>query len=170
MEDIRKATATMRSTADEMLALVDAMPEASIAWRPAPDVWSVLENLCHVAEFVPYWTAQIAQVIRAPQQQWGRTHHDPDRLAAVAAASSRSLEDVKLAIHSAVLDSASTLNAYTPQQLATEAPSCNPRWGVKPASFIVDTLLVNHLASHLGQIRRNLAQFQEQENNLDTAV
>jgi fumarylpyruvate hydrolase len=45
--------------------------------------------------------------------------------------------------------------------LDTEAPSRNPRWGVKPAQFVVDDLIVGHVEKHVGQIKRNLAQFQE---------
>ena len=30
---------------------------------------------------------------------------------------------------------------------------------MKPASFVVDELLVHHVAKHQGQIRRNVAQF-----------
>ena len=40
-----------------------------------------------------------------------------------------------------------------------EATSKNPRWGLKPASFVVDHLLVQHVEKHLGQIRRNITQF-----------
>jgi hypothetical protein len=42
-----------------------------------------------------------------------------------------------------------------------EAASKNPRWGVKPASFVVDDLLVHHVAKHQGQIRRNISQFNQ---------
>ena len=91
----------------------------------------------------------------------GRTHHDPNRLAAVAAASSHTLEDAKSRIRSGVAQSIATLARITPEQLATQAPSCNPKWGIKPASFIVDALLVKHLRDHCAQIRRNLAQFEE---------
>jgi hypothetical protein len=40
-------------------------------------------------------------------------------------------------------------------------PSRNPRWGAKPASFVVDDLVVHHVAKHQEQIRRNVAQFNE---------
>ncbi len=30
---------------------------------------------------------------------------------------------------------------------------------MKPASFVIDELLVHHVAKHLGQIRRNVSQF-----------
>jgi hypothetical protein len=47
------------------------------------------------------------------------------------------------------------------RRLPVEATSKNPRWGVTPASFVVDQLLVGHVEKHLGQIRRNAGQFAE---------
>ncbi|MFL6448877.1 MAG: DinB family protein [Bryobacteraceae bacterium] len=164
MEDIHLSIASMGSTVQEILSQVDSMPKDCIHWKPGPEVWTVMDNLCHISEFVPYWTAQIEQVIHYPDKQWGRTHHDPDRLAAVADTSSRDLRTVKEQIRSGVASSASTLERFTPDQFAIEAPSRNPKWGLKPASFIVDTLLVAHLKSHLSQIRRNLAQFEAQQH------
>ena len=163
MEDIHPATASMRSTTEEILSEVDSMPKDCIHWKPGPEIWTVMDNLCHIAEFVPYWTAQIEQVIQDPDKQWGRTHHDADRRAAVADTSSRDLTGVKEQIRSAVARSVSTLERFTPDQLAMQAPSRNAKWGLKPASFILDTLLVAHLKSHLSQIRRNLAQYQHQQ-------
>jgi hypothetical protein len=53
------------------------------------------------------------------------------------------------------------LTTLTDADLAIEAASKNPRWGVKPAAFVVDDLLVHHVAKHQGQIRRNVARFAE---------
>jgi hypothetical protein len=55
--------------------------------------------------------------------------------------------------------SAATLNDLSDADLAVEAHSRNPRWGLTPASFVVDHLLVQHVERHLGQMRRNIAQF-----------
>lgn len=162
MNEAQAAAATMRSTAEEILLQVDSMPKDCIYWKPGPEVWTVMDNLCHIIEFVPYWTAQAVQAIGHPAQEWGRTHHDPDRLVAVTGTSSRDLTGVKEQLRSCVMSSASTLEKLTPDQLATEAPSRNPKWGIKPVSFIVNTLLVGHLRSHLSQIRRNLTQYQGQ--------
>lgn len=162
MNEAQAAAIAMRSTAEEILSQVDSMPKECIYWKPGPEVWTVMDNLCHVIEFVPYWTAQAEQAIEHPAQEWGRTHNDPNRLVAVTGASFRDLTGVKEQLRSCVMASASTLEKLTPEQLATQAPSRNPKWGIKPASFIVNTLLVDHLRSHLSQIRRNLTQYQEQ--------
>jgi DinB superfamily len=164
MEDIHVATSSMRSSVEEILSEVDSMPKECIHWKPAPEVWTVMDNLCHIAEFLPFWTAQIEQVIQHPEAEWGRTHHHPGRLAAVADTSSRDLAEVEEQIRLGVTRSASTLETFTPDQLAIEAPSCNPRWGRRPASFILEALLLTHLRDHLSQIRRNLTQYQEQQH------
>ncbi len=52
------AGARLRAAADEMLTEVERLPSDLITWQPAPDVWSVMDILCHVQEFVPFWTAQ----------------------------------------------------------------------------------------------------------------
>jgi fumarylpyruvate hydrolase len=51
--------------------------------------------------------------------------------------------------------------------LDVEAPSKNPRWGVKPAQFIVDHLLIEHVEKHIGQIRRNVTQYREKHDAAD---
>src|SRR5689334_19984333 len=106
MEDIHVATSSMRSTVEEILSQVNSMPKECIHWKPGPEVWTVMDNLCHIAEFLPFWTSQIEQVIQHPEREWGRTHDDPDRLAAVADTSSRELKAVEDQIRSGIAQSA----------------------------------------------------------------
>lgn len=163
MTDSRGAVfaARLESATDTLLAEVSALSAGLIAWKPAPDVWSVMEILCHVAEFVPYWTEQTRQVAAHPDEAWGRTHTDAARLAAVARADSRTVEEVTNEIRATVQNSADTLRAMTDTSFETEAMSRNPRWGLKPAAFIVEHLLVEHVEKHIGQVRRNVSQFRE---------
>ena len=167
----------MTSTAQEILREIGSMPPACVPWKPAAEVWSVMDILCHIAEFVPYWTSQIEVIVATPEKSWGRTHNDPDRLAAVAETSSRELDDVLHALSFAVSASVEKLRGFSTAQLATEALSRNPRWGLKPASFVLDELLVKHLKTHLAQVRRNVSQFQHmysgqhpQEKPLETDI
>ena len=148
-------------TTEEILAEVDRLPAEVIHWVPAEGVWTVMDNLCHIREFVPFWTGETLRIVQGSAEPWGRTHTDTARLAAVTNTASYGLRDVVTDIRAAVRRSAETLRSLTDEQLASEAASRNPRWGVKPASFVVDELLVHHVAKHQGQIRRNVAQFNE---------
>ena len=153
------AAERLTSTTEEILAEVQRLPVELIHWIPAEGVWTVMDNLCHIREFVPFWTGEALRIVQRPGARWGRDHTDTARLAAVTNTSTHRLAEVVADIREAVRQSAETLRTLSDEQLAAEAPSRNPRWGVKPASFVVEDLLVQHVAKHLGQIRRNVAQF-----------
>jgi fumarylpyruvate hydrolase len=120
-----------------------------------------MDNLCHIREFVPFWTGETLRIVRRPAEAWGRDHTDTGRLAAVSNTASLRLGDVAAGIRTVVRESAATLRTLSDEQLAVEAASRNPRWGVKPAVFVLDHLLVHHIAKHQGQIRRNVARFND---------
>jgi uncharacterized damage-inducible protein DinB len=155
------AAGQLTATTDRILAEVQQLPPELIHWVPAAGVWTVMDNLCHIREFVPFWTAETLRIVQRPTEQWGRDHTDTARLAAVTDTAAHTLGDVIADIRDAVRRSADTLKVLSELDLAVEATSRNPRWGVKPASFVVDQLLVHHLAKHQGQIRRNISQFNE---------
>lgn len=160
----RAATAALdlQTAADELLAEAQGLPPALITWIPGHGVWTVMDILCHIREFVPFWTGETMRIVRRPHEPWGRDHTDTARLAAVTNTSGYTLDSVVNDIRAAVKASAETLGSLTDADLAVEATSRNPRWGRKPASFIVDHLLIQHVVKHLGQIRRNVAQFGHQ--------
>lgn len=155
----RTSADRMRQTVDEILNDVGRMSDDLVSWKPAPNVWSVMENLCHIDEFVPFWTGETLSVVNDPTKTWGRDPTDTRRLGAIAEAPNRTRADVERSIREGVADAVAKLSGLGEADLGTEALSKNPRWGMKPAAFIVDDLLVGHVAKHLGQIRRNVAQY-----------
>ena len=158
---VRALADRLEAAAHALLAEAAALPPELVTWKPAPDVWSVMEILGHVAEFIPYWTGQALQVIQHPGEPWGRAPDDTARLGAVERASGRSLDDMIAAIRSAAKASASAIRGLRDPDLDAEAMSRNPRWGRKPATFLIDELLIHHVEKHLGQVRRNVAQFRQ---------
>jgi uncharacterized damage-inducible protein DinB len=155
------AAAQLTKTAEEILAEVLQLPPELIHWVPSAGVWTVMDNLCHIREFVPFWTGETLRIVHRPAEHWGRDHTDTARLAAVTNTAAYSLEGVAADIRDAVHRAAEALKGLSDRDLAVEAPSKNPRWGVKPASFVIDELLVQHVAKHQGQIRRNVSQFND---------
>ncbi len=147
--------------AGQILTEVQQLPAALIHWIPGERVWTVMDNLCHIREFVPFWTGETLRIVRRPAEPWGRDQTDTARLAAVTNTAAYTLDDVVADIREAVRRSAETLKTLSDEDLAVEATSKNPRWGTKPASFVIDELLVHHVEKHLVQIRRNVSQFAE---------
>ena len=155
------AAERLSTTTGEILTAVLQLPAELIHWVPAVGVWTVMDNLCHIREFVPFWTAEALRIVRGSGTPWGRDHTDAGRLAAVTNTAAYRLDDVVADIREVVRRSAETLRSLSDDDLAVEGMSRNPRWGLKPASFVVDDLLVHHVAKHQGQIRRNISQFND---------
>jgi uncharacterized damage-inducible protein DinB len=145
----------------DILAEVQQLPSEVIHWVPAEGVWTVMDNLCHIREFVPFWTGEILRIVQSSSERWGRDHTDTARLAAVTNTITHRLGQVVADIREVVRRSAETLRTLSDEELAIESLSKNTRWGVKPASFVVDDLLVHHIAKHQNQIRRNVSRFNE---------
>src|SRR6185295_3927259 len=68
-EETRGAAAAVRlqATTDEILSEVRRMPRELVTWIPAEGVWSVMDILCHIREFVPFWTNETLRIARRPQ-------------------------------------------------------------------------------------------------------
>ncbi len=148
----------LTKTVDQILTEVQQLPPELIHWVPSAGVWTVMDNLCHIREFVPFWTGETLRIVHRPAERWGRDHTDTARLSAVTNTAGYTLDEVVTGIRDAVRRSVETLKALSDDALAVEATSMNPRWGVKPASFVVEELLVHHVAKHQDQIRRNVSQ------------
>jgi uncharacterized damage-inducible protein DinB len=157
------AAARLQAAVDELQAEVSALPDDLVTWKPAADVWSVMEILCHVAEFVPYWTGQTQQAAAHPDRLWGRDHKDTARIDAVNRAGARSLSEVLAEIRAGTLASTAAIRRLRDADLDVEAVSHNPRWGRQPASFVLEHLVIEHVTKHTGQIRRNVTQFRERQ-------
>ncbi len=153
------AAAQLQATTNEILSEVERLPPEIVTWIPDDGVWSVMDILCHIREFVPFWTGETLRIAQRPDEQWGRDHTDTARLAAVTGTAANKLEDVTADIRRLLRRSVELLSDVSDTDLSVEATSKNPRWGLKPASFVVDHLLVQHVEKHLGQIRRNVIQF-----------
>ena len=143
----------------EITQSVTELPEDVLRWKPAEDIWSITEILGHVEEAAPYWAGEIQRVVANPSAGWGRNHHDDARLAAVVATSQRSTRELIGGFTKAANDVVSTLRTLREDSLQIESASRNPRWGVKPMSFVLDHLIVCHMRGHRDQIMRNLNQF-----------
>lgn len=162
---IAEAVHSIQESIDQIVEMSQGLSEDMIRWKPAEDKWAIIEVLCHVEEATPYWLGELQQLVKSPGAEWGRGLQHEGRLAAVAQADQRSTKDVLQGIESTKGKVKEILSAMSEEVLKVESPSRNPRFGTKPMSFIVEHLLVEHLATHINQIKRNIKQFEEANKN-----
>jgi uncharacterized damage-inducible protein DinB len=160
VSELQESIKAIRDTSNSIIEMARKLPDEAIRWKPSVEGWSILEVLCHLEEAVPYWATEIQRVVANPGVEWGRGHRDEARLAAVALATQRTVGDVVTRLQQGAHAAVKILETLRDADLEIESPSRNPRFGIKPMSFVLDHLLVVHLSNHLGQMHRNLSQFQ----------
>ena len=166
MSRLTEAATAIEETTQQIHAIVRPLQRELLLWRPSPEVWSILDNLAHIEEFIPFWLGEIHAMLARPPQPWGRDQSHAGRLAAVRDTSECDVPELLANIHAAAANASRLLRLLDDAQLDIEAVSRNPRWALKPVGFVVDTLLVKHLADHRDQIQRNLRQHHEATNGL----
>jgi hypothetical protein len=128
--------------------LTSADPATGEQWVGG-QVWA------HMAEFVPYWIAEIRKVVDPDATQpvpFGRVKTDPGRIAAIEARRDEPVD---------VLSSSTADDVQTLREFLLELDAIPGAWGREGAHSklgtmdvvqMVDEFLVGHLEEHLGQL------------------
>src|SRR5437764_15114915 len=65
---------------------------------PAEDEWTIMQNLAHIIEFMPYWANEIEKLVAVPGQNFGRTVQQEARLQALRDHGTDSLAQIRTAL------------------------------------------------------------------------
>jgi uncharacterized damage-inducible protein DinB len=141
----------------EVIEQVEGLSAETLYREPGPDDWSVTMTLVHLAEVLPYWSRQVQDVVgrERDDQPFGRTHDDPDRIAAVERHAHDRIDEVLPRLRDGLAETTALLRNLPATAWARTAR--HARRGTLTVEEIVDQFLVDHTEEHLTQIRNLLA-------------
>ena len=126
--------------------LTDPDPGASERWE-AGQVWA------HLAEFVPYWHAQIQRVVAEPLGEpvpFGRTKGSPERIEAIERDRRTAPQELLRRVRGGIADLRATLEALPPE--AWSAVGLHPSVGEMPLPRILEWFEIGHIEEHADQL------------------
>lgn len=139
---------------NRLLSIMDLMdPERLHVLEDNPEgveAWSAAMVLAHLAEFSRFFAAELRRFVADPTAPVGRTHEHPERLAAVAAAGDRSLDELRAAVTAAFADLAAALESLRDHHL--DMLSHNRRYGPEPLTAFLDRYVLGHKQGHAQQL------------------
>jgi hypothetical protein len=152
-ERVRRLTAAVEGLARR----VEGLREDQLYRAPAEREWTVMEGLAHVAEVLPYWSRQAREVAARPENNlpFGRTHEDPDRIAAVERHREDRLADVLPRLRDGLAEATRTMRELEPS--AWEKTANHRNRGELSVAQILDFFLLDHVEDHARQIEAALA-------------
>jgi hypothetical protein len=121
--------------------------------EPSGERWDTGQVWAHLAEFVPYWTAQLRSLLvryRGEPLPFGRIKTDPDRIAAIERDRDAAIPELMERARRAIGD----LRAWLPAIEGADwrARGIIPNGRTVETIEIVDEFLVGHLEEHADQL------------------
>jgi hypothetical protein len=152
VEEIRRRVRVAYNELNQLLdGPIASMDMARIYHSPEPGEWTIMENLAHIIEFLPYWGDEAAKLVAHPGQHFGRTREDEGRVRAIAEHGSDSLAQARTALPESYKHLDKILLQLQDSDL--ELTGHHPTWGEHNLSWFIDESVAKHLEDHILQIR-----------------
>ena len=143
---------------DALIHLIDGplaqIPPQKLYESPGNDEWTIMENLAHIVEFMPYWGDQIAKLVANPGQNFGRVQQDERRLKEIRDHAHDSLAQIKTLLppgHARLQEVLANLHDSD-----LELTGIHSRYGEKPLAWFMEDFVTGHLRAHLTQMQTAL--------------
>ena len=151
-ESIRSSNASLHQLIDGPLAGIDAK---QLYQSPAENEWTIMQNLAHIVEFMPYWASEIEKLVAEPGSNFGRTPEDVGRLQGISDHEMASLSKIKQALPGSYQRLDDVLKNLKDSDL--ELTGIHVRYGEKHLDWLIEEFVTNHLRGHVEQIKSSIA-------------
>jgi len=118
---------------------------------PGGEEWTVMENLAHIVEFMPYWADEIARLVAQPGQNFGRTMEHEGRLRAIREHSHDSLQAARAALPTSYAHLDRVLSSLKDSDL--ELTGHHSKFGDRKLAWFIEEFVTRHLANHVEQLK-----------------
>ncbi|HLZ81375.1 MAG TPA: DinB family protein [Ktedonobacteraceae bacterium] len=152
---VEKICQDVHNSYAELVQLVDgpvtALEPEKLYIPSSEDEWSIMQNLAHIVEFMPYWAGEIEKLVTAPGQNFGRTAQNEGRLRAISEHGRDRLEQVKAALPASYTRLEEVLGNLQDSDL--ELTGHHYKFGEKSLEWFIEDFVTGHLKSHVDQIK-----------------
>lgn len=147
-ESAQKSYADIQRLIDGSLASLET---SKLYIIPAEDEWSIMQNLAHTVEFMPFWAGEIEKLVAEPGRIFGRTAEDEGRLRGISEHEADRLDVIKAALPGSYDRLDEVLGNLKDSDL--ELTGRHVKYGEKPLAWFVEEFVTGHLRGHVEQIK-----------------
>lgn len=118
---------------------------------PAENEWTIMQNLAHVAEFMPYWANEVAKLVANPGQNFGRVMTDERRLKFISDHENDTLPQIQSLLPTSYARLEEVLSTLKDSDL--ELTGVHIRYGEKSLDWFIEDFVTKHMSDHVVQLR-----------------
>ena len=147
-QSVQHSYAALNELIDGPLASLDSQKLYQV---PAENEWTIMQNLAHVAEFMPYWSNEIAKLVANPGQNFGRVMTDERRLKFIRDHENDTLPQIKSLLPASYARLEEVLSTLKDRDL--ELTAIHVRYGEKSLDWFIEDFVTKHMSDHVVQLR-----------------
>lgn len=152
----RDAYMKLQALLDSVLAHLEADKLYTV---PEVGEWTLMENLAHIVEFMPYWADEVARLVAQPGQNFGRTMQHAGRLNAISEHGHDNLQQAKQMLPASYEHLDRVLSTLKDSDLTLKGH--HSKFGDQELGWFIEEFITKHLEAHLTQIDAALTRVQE---------
>jgi hypothetical protein len=149
---VQKSYKELNQLIDGPLARLDPQ---KLYKSPAEGEWTIMENLAHIMEMMPYWANEIEKLVARPGQNFGRTAQDEGRLQGIREHGTDDLAQTRAVLPVSYARLEEVLCRLKDSDL--KLVGHHIRYGEKSLDWFIEEFVTGHLTNHLEQIKLCLA-------------
>ena len=150
-EYVRNSYTALNQLIDGPLTSLDT---SKLYQSPVENEWTIMQNLAHVTEFMPYWAGEIEKLVADPGRNFGRTAQDEGRLRGISEHEKDRLSSIKAALLVSFARLDEVLGSLKDSDLALTGK--HPKYEEKSLDWFIEEFVTGHLSGHVQQIKRYL--------------
>src|SRR6266487_4821535 len=148
---VEKIRQSVHDSYAELVMLIDgpltALNPEKLYLAPAENEWTIMQNLSHIVEFMPYWASEIEKLVAEPGRNFGRTAQDEGRLRGISEHETDSLDKIKAALPGSYARLDKVLGRLKDSDL--ELMGRHVKYGERPLGWFIGEFVTGHLSGHV---------------------
>jgi DinB superfamily len=130
---------------------LERLQEEQLYLSPGEGAWTIMENLAHINEFMPYWADEIAALVAQPGKNFGRTQQHEGRLRAISEHGHDTLAHARVELPGSYAHLDEVLASLHDSDL--EITGVHVRYGEQSLAWFIEEFVTGHLRAHLEQMQ-----------------
>ena len=135
-----------------------ALDNSKLYQAPAENEWTIMQNLAHTVEFMPYWANEVALLVAEPGRNFGRTMQHEGRLRGISDHEQDALPRLQSLLPGSYTQMEETLSKLNDSDLALTGT--HVKYGTQTLAWFIEEFITDHMAAHVEQIKVALAAVQ----------
>lgn len=125
---------------------------------PAENEWTIMQNLAHIVEFMPYWANEVELLVAEPGRNFGRTMQHEGRLRGISEHELDTLAQIQAALPGSYARLEQVLSSLNDSDLALTGH--HVKFGSQTLGWFIEEFITRHLNDHVEQIQVAIAAVQ----------